>query len=117
MDHPTAFTSQLLKLPVVLTPKAWGLAVQWDEPNGADVTVLRLCTLLLKVYRELHLNPGQPETLLCYYPRIGQVSVLKNMRLELKITRIETPYAASYLCVSLRSESSLDRPLSGAQHD
>ena len=25
MDHPTAFTSHLLKLPVVLTPKAWEL--------------------------------------------------------------------------------------------
>lgn len=105
MDHPTAFTSHLLKLPVVLTPKAWELAVQWDEPNGADVTVLRLCTLLLKVYRELHLNPGQPETLLCYYPRIVQISVLKNRHLELKITCVEPPDAASNLCISLSSES------------
>lgn len=33
MSHPTPFTSNLLKLPVVLTPLAWESAVQWGEPE------------------------------------------------------------------------------------
>jgi len=105
MDHSNTFTSHLLKLPVVLTPKAWELAVQWDEPNNADVTVMRLCTLLLKVYRVLHQNPEQLEILFSYYPRIGQTTEPESMWLGLKITRVETPDAASYLCVSLSSEN------------
>lgn len=105
MDHSTRFTSHLLKLPVVLTPNAWELAVQWDEPNGADVTVLRLCTLLLKVYRELHRNPEKLETLFSFYRRIAQTAETQSKWVGLKITRVETTVVASYLCVSLRSEN------------
>lgn len=105
MSHPTRFTSNLLKLPVVLTPLAWESAVQWGEPNGAGATVMRLCTLLLRVYRELHSQPERTEIRFSFYPRAGNTADPQHIWLSLKITRVQTPSGTDYLCVSLRAEA------------
>jgi hypothetical protein len=104
MSHPTPFTSNLLKLPVVLTPLAWESAVQWGEPNGAGATVMRLCTLLLRVYRELHSQPGRTEIRFSFYPRAEDTADPQHIWLGLKVTKVQTPSGTGYLCVSLRAE-------------
>lgn len=104
MSHPTPFTSNLLKLPVVITPLAWKSAVQRGEPNGAGATVMRLCTLLLRVYRELHSQPGRTEIRFSFYPRAGDTADPQHIWLGLKVTRVQTPSGTGYLCVSLKAE-------------
>lgn len=106
MTHLPAFTLPLLKLPVVLTPQAWESAVQWDEPDSADITVLRLCRLLMTVYRHLHEHPGQQEVQFGCYPRGRHSTDPKHMWIGLKLKQKQASDGSPYLCLSLRDETS-----------
>ena len=106
MTNLTALAPHLLKLPVVLTPQAWESAVQWDEHDGADITVLRLCRLLLTVYRHLNEHPEHQEILFGCYPRGRHSTDPKHMWLGLKLTQRQAANGSPYLCLSLRDETS-----------
>ncbi len=106
MNHPPRNASHLLKLPVVLTPKAWESAVQWDEPDGPDITVLRLCRLLMTVYRKLHEHPEHQEILFGCYPRGRHSTDPTCTWLGLKLTQKQASDGSPYLCLSLKDETS-----------
>lgn len=50
-------SSDLLKLPVVLTPRAWQEAVHIENPQDVSVISNRLGDVVLEAYRELHMQP------------------------------------------------------------
>lgn len=50
-------SSDLLKIPVVLSPQAWQEAVHIENPQDATVISERLGDVVLAAYRELHLQP------------------------------------------------------------
>lgn len=106
MTHLPALAPHLLKLPVVLTPQAWESAVQWDEPDCADITVLRLCRLLMTVYRQLHEHPEHQEIQFGCYPRGRHGTDPNHTWLGLKLTQKLASDGSPYLCLSLRDETS-----------
>ncbi len=58
MQNTTSLlSSDLLKLPVVLTPRAWQEAVHIEHPHDAAVISSRLGDVVLEAYRELHMQP------------------------------------------------------------
>ena len=110
MTHLPALAPHLLKLSVVLTPQAWESAVQWDEHDGADITVLRLCRLLLTVYRHLNEHPEQQEILFGCYPRGRHSTDPKHRWLGLRLTQkqasdgsLNRPGFSRHLASSLRN--------------
>ena len=106
MTYLPDLAPHLLKLPVVLTPQAWESAVQWDEHDGADITVLRLCRLLLTVYENLNDHPEHQEILFGCYPCGRHSTGPKHMWLGLKLTQKLASDGSPYLCLSLRNETS-----------
>ncbi|WP_124303430.1 hypothetical protein [Pseudomonas chlororaphis] len=95
----------LLKLPVVLTPRAWQAAVHVEDPQDAAEIGSRLAEVVLEAYKELHLQPDefQINFSLFLFPPAGDRA--ERIWLDLRLHRIESAPGMSYLCISLRDES------------
>ncbi|QQX57556.1 hypothetical protein [Pseudomonas chlororaphis] len=95
----------LLKLPVVLTPRAWQAAVHVEDPQDAAEIGSRLAEVVLEAYKELHLQPDELQInfSLFLFPPAGDRA--ERIWLDLRLHRIESAPGTSYLCISLRDES------------
>lgn len=97
--------SELLKLPVVLTPRAWQSAVHVEEPQDAAEIGSRLGDVVLEAYRELHFQPDEQQINFSLFllPPAGDRT--ERTWLDLRLHRVESAPGTSYLCISLRDES------------
>ncbi|WP_080710595.1 hypothetical protein [Pseudomonas chlororaphis] len=97
--------AELLKLPVVLTPRAWQSAVHVEDPQDAAEIGNRLGDVVLEAYRELHFQPNELQINFSLFllPPAGERT--ERIWLDLRLHRIESAPGTSYLCISLRDES------------
>ncbi|MFC6300262.1 hypothetical protein GNF76_28475 [Pseudomonas sp. CCM 7893] len=103
-------SSDLLKLPVVLTPRAWQEAVHIENPHDAAVISDRLGEVVLQVYRELHLQPNRTQILFGLYRLLPAGNNPDRVWLDLKLDRIESPPGVFYLYISLKEETHTSCP-------
>ena len=94
----------LLKLPVVLTPRAWQEAVHIENPQDASVISQRLGDVVLEAYRELHLQPDSDLIHFGLYRLLPDGNSSDRVWLDLKLDRIESPPGVFYLYISLKEE-------------
>lgn len=105
MEKFTHFvSSDLLKLPVVLTPKAWQEAVHIENQQDASVIRERLGDVVLEAYRELHLQPDSDLIHFGLYRLLPDGNSSDRVWLDLKLDRIESPPGVFYLNISLKEE-------------
>ncbi|MBW9242778.1 hypothetical protein [Pseudomonas paracarnis] len=97
-------SSDLLKLPVVLTPRAWQEAVHIENPQDASVVSERLGDVVLEAYRELHLQPDSDLIHFGLYRLLPDGNSSDRVWLDLKLDRIESPPGVFYLYISLKEE-------------
>ncbi len=98
-------SSELLKLPVVLTPRAWQEAVHIENPHDATIISDRLGAVVLEAYRELHLQPnGSARIYFGLYRMLPSGNNPDRVWLDLKLDRIESPPGVFYLYISLKEE-------------
>lgn len=97
-------SSELLKLPVVLTPRAWQEAVHIENPQDAAVISDRLGEVVLEAYRELHLQPNCTQIHFGLYRLPPAGNDPDRVWLDLKLDRIESPPGVFYLYISLKEE-------------
>ena len=97
-------SSDLLKLPVVLTPRAWQEAVHIENQQDASVISQRLGDVVLEAYRELHLQPDSNLIHFGLYRLLPDGNGLDRVWLDLKLNRIESPPGVFYLYISLKEE-------------
>lgn len=98
-------SADLLKLPVVLTPRAWQEAVHVEEPHHIEEIAIRLGEVVLEAYRELHLQPDEQQINFSMYRLPPKGDRSERVWLDLKLHRIESEPGTSYLCISLRDEA------------
>lgn len=97
-------SSDLLKLPVVLTPRAWQEAVHIENQQDASVISQRLGDVVLEAYRELHLQPDSNLIHFGLYRLLPDGNGSDRVWLDLKLNRIESPPGVFYLYISLKEE-------------
>lgn len=95
---------ELLKLPVVLTPRAWQEAVHIEEPQHVAEIGTRLGDVVLLALREVHMQPQAPQIDFGIYRFPPQGDRSERVWLELRLHRIQPEAGPSYLCISLRDE-------------
>ncbi|POY80395.1 hypothetical protein BKM09_017700 [Pseudomonas amygdali pv. morsprunorum] len=100
--------STLLKLPVVLTPSAWKESVHLEQPSHIAEVGTRLGEVVLEAYRELHLQPDEPQIDFGIYRFLPNGDRSGRHWLELKLHRMNAMNGNSYLCISLRDEQPLN---------
>lgn len=103
-------SSDLLKLPVVLTPRAWQEAVHIENPHDAAVISNRLGDVVLEAYRELHLQPNSTQIHFGLYRLLPAGNNPDRVWLDLKLDRIESPPGVFYLYISLKEETHTSCP-------
>ncbi|MFC6299115.1 hypothetical protein GNF76_26835 [Pseudomonas sp. CCM 7893] len=103
-------SSELLKLPVVLTPRAWQEAVHIENPHDAAVVSDRLGEVVLQAYRELHLQPNNTQIHFGLYRLLPDGKNPDRVWLDLKLDRIESPPGVFYLYISLKEETHTSCP-------
>lgn len=103
-------SSDLLKLPVVLTPRAWQEAVHIENPQDASVVSERLGEVVLEAYRELHLQPDSTQIHFGLYRLLPAGISTDRVWLDLKLDRIESPPGVFYLYISLKDETHTSCP-------
>ncbi|RZI31055.1 hypothetical protein [Pseudomonas orientalis] len=103
-------SSDLLKLPVVLTPRAWQEAVHIENPQDASVVSERLGDVVLEAYRELHLQPDSTQIHFGLYRLLPAGNSTDRVWLDLKLDRIESPPGVFYLYISLNEETHTSCP-------
>lgn len=97
-----------MKLPVVLTPSAWNESVHLDAPSHIAEVGARLGEVVLEAYRELHLQPDEPEIEFGIYRFLPNGDRSGRHWLQLKIHRVDALDGNSYLCISLKDEHPLN---------
>ena len=103
-------SSDLLKLPVVLTPRAWQEAVHIENPQDAAAISKRLGDVVLEAYRELHLQPDSDLIHFGLYRLPPDGNSSDRVWLDLKLDRIESPPGVFYLYISLKEEMNTSCP-------
>lgn len=96
--------SDLLKLPIVLTPRAWQEAVHIENPQDVTVISKRLGDVVLEAYRELYLQPDSDLIHFGLYRLLPDGNSSDRVWLDLKLDRIESPPGVFYLYISLKEE-------------
>jgi hypothetical protein len=111
MQNTTSLlSSDLLKLPVVLTPRAWQEAVHIEHPHDAAVISSRLGDVVLEAYRELHMQPDCTQIHFGLYRLLPAGDNPDRVWLDLKLDRIESPTGVFYLYISLKEETHTSCP-------
>ena len=103
-------SSDLLKLPVVLTPRAWQEAVHIENPQDVSVISNRLGDVVLEAYRELHMQPDCSQIHFGLYRLLPAGDNSDRVWLDLKLDRIEAPPGSFYLYISLKEETHTSCP-------
>ncbi|ATV19215.1 hypothetical protein CFN58_31260 [Pseudomonas avellanae] len=100
-------SSNIMKMPVVLTPLAWYESVHVCEPTRIAEVGPRLGDVVLEAYRELHLQPDQNliDFGIYRFPPSGDRA--DREWLNLRLHRVDSIHGNSYLCISLRDEEPL----------
>lgn len=102
-------STDMLRLPVVLTPRAWQEAVHIDDPRHAAEISCRLGDVVQTAYTELGFQPEQPQIEFGIYRFPPNGNRAARIWLELKLHHVESDTGTSYLCISLRDEEPTNR--------
>jgi len=106
MHLPTdQISADLLKLPVVMTPRAWREAVHLERPQRLEEITSRLSDVIWLAYRELHFQPERSQIDFGLYRFLPNGDRSNRVWLDLRLHRINAESGNSYLCVSLRDEA------------
>ena len=97
-------TPDLLKLPVVLTPRAWQEAVHIENQQDVSAISNRLGDVVLEAYRELNLQPDSDLIHFGLYRLLPDGNSSDRVWLDLKLDRIESSPGVFYLYISLKEE-------------
>ncbi|SMF20084.1 MULTISPECIES: hypothetical protein [unclassified Pseudomonas] len=100
----------LLKLPVVLTPRAWQEAVHIENQQDVSAISNRLGDVVLEAYRELNLQPDSDLIHFGLYRLLPDGNSSDRVWLDLKLDRIESPPGVFYLYISLKEEMQTSCP-------
>jgi hypothetical protein len=98
-------SADLLKLPVVLTPRAWQEAVHLECPQRLEEITIRLSDVIRLAYRELHFQPEVGRIDFGLYRFLPNGDRSNRVWLDLRLHQIDSESGNSYLCVSLRDEA------------